>query len=502
MSSMSSRMIVALGAGVLACVGAAACTSLLGDLPAGILLDAGSDVSSPAADGGQDSSVNEAAAGDSGPDTGAMAADTGAHPGDGEAGPPACGPGTCAGCCDPNGTCIAAPVDAGMCGFGGNACATCTGAATCTDGVCLGCSAPTAILAAATNDNSVGGFPSAVAVSGTNIVVGANGSSGGVGLAFIFTPSGSTWANTATLSPGGACSQFGTTVAISGSVAMVGALEGTSPVVFEYNQVGSSWFNGQTIQAPVTDAGYGEPPAIALQGSTALIGSGTGLAPPAVYALSGSTWALQGTLTPGEPIPDLYSGNVLALDGDTAVVGVSSTNTQGETARWADVFVRTGTTWAQQASLAPTGLQANNNPHFQFSLGISGNTLVMAWNSGAYVYNRSGAAWTQQATTQDAGLDIVPVPSDGLFGSSAASTPGGILVGDTAGYNGGTVFLYGLTSTGWQQVTLQPFDDAGAGGPLNYGTSVARSGSLAVVASPGNTQYVPAGAFEVYTCSP
>ena len=131
---------------------------------------------------------------------------------------------------------------------------------------------------------------------------------------------------------------------------MVSALEGITPVVFEYNQVGSSWFNGQTILAPKTDAGYGAPPVIALQGSTALIGSGTGLAPPAVYALSGSTWALQGTLTPGEPIPNIYSGATLALDGDTAVVGVTSTNTQGETAHWADVFVRSGATWTQQAS--------------------------------------------------------------------------------------------------------------------------------------------------------
>jgi len=487
---------MSLGVGALACVGAAACTSLLGDLPGGTLLDAGSDVST--ADGGQDGT----APGDSGTDTGSPVADTGAHPGDGEAGPPACGPGTCAGCCDQNGKCIAAPVDAGVCGFGGNACATCTGAATCADGLCLGCSAPVTILSNATNDTSVAGFPSAIAVSGTNIVVGANGSSGGVGLAFIFTPSGSTWALSATLSPGAACQQFGSSVAISGSVAMVSALEGITPVVFEYNQVGSSWFNGQTILAPATDAGYGDPPVVVLQGSTALIGSGTGLAPPAVYALSGSTWALQGTLTPGEPIPNIYSGATLALDGDTAVVGVTSTNTQGETAHWADVFVRSGTTWTQQASLAPLGIAANNNPHFQFSLSISGDTLSMAWNEGAYVYKRTGTTWTQQPTTQDAGLDIVPVPYDGVFGASSAATPGGILVGDTAGFNGGTAFLYGLTSTGWQQVTLQPYDDAGAGGPLNYGASVARSGNLAVVASPGSTQYVPDGAFEVYTCSP
>jgi hypothetical protein len=491
---MSRRIVFALTAGVFACMGGAACTSLLGDLPSGTLLDAGSDVTTPdgpaPADGGGDVSVSEAGSNDTG------------SPGhDAEAGPPPCSA-TCAGCCDPNGKCIAEPVEAGVCGLGGATCATCTGAATCTGGICLGCSAPTTILSSATNDTSVANFPSAIAVSGTNIVVGANGSSGGVGLAFIFTQAGSGWALSATLSPGAACQQFGSSVAISGSVAMVSALEGITPVVFEYNQVGASWFNGQTILAPTTDAGYGDPPVIALQGSTALIGSGTGLAPPAVYALSGSTWALQGTLTPGEPIPNLYSGATLALDGDTAVVGVTSTNTQGETAHWADVFVRSGATWTQQASLAPLGIAANNNPHFQFSLSLSGDTLSMAWNEGAYVYTRTGTTWTQQPTTQDAGLDIVPVPYDGVFGASSAATPGGILVGDTAGFNGGTAFLYGLTSTGWRQVTLQPYDDAGAGGPLNYGASVARSGNLAVVASPGSTQYVPDGAFEVYTCSP
>src|SRR5208283_2323849 len=98
---------------------------------------------------------------------------------------------------------------------------------------------------------------------------------------------------------------------------------------------------------------------------------------------------------------------------------------------WADVFVRTGTTWTQQGpSLAPASLQGNNAPRFEFSVGISHDTAVLATGQGAYVYLRTGTTWTQQTPTfGDGGVNVVP-PSDNAFGASVSLTSGAMLVGD------------------------------------------------------------------------
>src|SRR5262249_25091051 len=121
-----------------------------------------------------------------------------------------------------------------------------------------------------------------------------------------------------------------------------------------------------------------------------------------------------------------YFGMV-ALDGDTLVVGVpferssatgvngDQTNNAAQYAGAAYVFVRSGSTWVQQAYL-----KASNTAEYQYfgeTVAISGDTIVVgaahesssgvgingsqsgfAQNSGAvYVFVRSGSTWTQQA---------------------------------------------------------------------------------------------------------
>jgi hypothetical protein len=426
------------------------------------------------------------------------------------ASPPACGSTNCTGCCDSSGKCVASPASEMLCGFGGNSCATCSSDAPCTNGICFGCSPPTVILGSDLGDTSLESFPSALAAGATTVLVGASGTEEGAGSAYIYVKSGTSWTFSTplmptipTTTPATVLTNFGATAAMSGSTAMVGGQLNDESAVFVFNEVGTNWFNGQVIMAPVSDAGYGPPPALAMDGTTAIVGDSYAAT---VYVSSGSKWTVQARLVPGESGPDLYAGIAVAISGDTALVGVSSTTTDGNTARWADVFFRSGTTWTQQGSLAPAGLEANNAPHFNFSIAISGDTAILAANAGAWVYVRSGTSWTQAPLSGDAGLNDAAVnlaasPSDNAFGSALATTPGGLLAGDGFGYSGGRAFLFGLSSAGWRQYDLATFD-AGPGGPLNYGQSVARSGTVAVVGAPGVTTFVSEGAALIYNCSP
>src|SRR5205814_1608421 len=80
------------------------------------------------------------------------------------------------------------------------------------------------------------------------------------------------------------------------------------------------------------------------------------------------------------------------------------------------VFVRSGTTWSQQAYLKASNAEAGDQ--FGVSVALSGDTLVVGatsedsnatgvngnqadnsagWSGAAYVFVRSGTAWSQQA---------------------------------------------------------------------------------------------------------
>ncbi|HAV65297.1 MAG TPA: integrin, partial [Verrucomicrobiales bacterium] len=121
-------------------------------------------------------------------------------------------------------------------------------------------------------------------------------------------------------------------------------------------------------------------------------------------------------------------GTSVAIDGDTVVIGApgegsSATTINGNaadnsaaSAGAAYVFVRSGSTWTQQAYLKAANAEAGD--FFGTSVSISGNTIVVGalneaggdggingngadntlFASGAaYVFVRSGSLWSQQA---------------------------------------------------------------------------------------------------------
>jgi hypothetical protein len=377
-------------------------------------------------------------------------------------------------------------------------------------------------------------FGFSVAIAGSTAVVGAPGSNSGTGAAYVFTPSATTWSQQAklTAADGAAADSFGGSVAIAGSTAVVGAYGNNSGAgaAYSFTRSGTAWFqqaeltavggaagdnfggsvaiSGSTAMAgaPVNNSSAGAAyvfvlpsqqakltatkafffgTSVAISGSTAVVGAiGTGSVADAgaayVFVRSGSTWSRQATLAdPGNATNDVF-GTSVAIDGSTVVVGAPNTNSHTGAAY---VFVRSGTTWSQQAKLLAADGAAND--YFASSVAVSGSTAVVGapdststLGGAAYVFVRSGSTWSQQAKLQGADRGFGDV-----FGTSVAVSGSTAVVGAPS-HNGNTGAAYVFVRSGTKWPQRAELTAADAAGGDQFGSSVAMSGSTVVVGAP------------------
>src|SRR5205807_251673 len=209
---------------------------------------------------------------------------------------------------------------------------------------------------------------------------------------------------------------------------------------YAFVRSGTTWHQQTRITAGDAAASDELGTSMALSGNTALVGApGKNSSTGAVYVLvpSGTRWLQQARLTASDATARSQFGFSAAFDGDTALVGAPGTN--GGTGA-AYVFVRTGTRWLQQARLRTSDSLAGGQ--FGFSVAFAGDTALVGapgTNGGtgaAYVFVRRGTRWLQQARLRT---------SDGLaggqFGFSVAFAGDTALVG-APGTNGGAGAAY------------------------------------------------------------
>ena len=240
--------------------------------------------------------------------------------------------------------------------------------------------------------------------------------------------------------------------------------------------------------------------AVALSGNTALVGApsktvnGLSQAGAAyVFVRSGTTWTQQAELTASDAATSDQFGYSVALSGDTALVG-ADLKAVGAKARAgaAYVFVRSGTTWTQQAELpAPS---PTTGGHFGWAVSLSGDTALigapgqtvrgLADVGAAYVFTRADTSWTRQA-------DLAPYdnpPGDGVsFGASLALSGDTALIGAPALHTaknqmmGGAYVFVGSGATWSRQALLRNPHPATDGG---FANAVALDGNKAVIGVP------------------
>lgn len=166
---------------------------------------------------------------------------------------------------------------------------------------------------------------------------------------------------------------------------------------------------------------------------------------------SGTSWSEQAKLTASDAAAGDWFGYSVAVSGDTAVVGANGDDDGGSASDSAYVFVRSGMSWNEQTKLTASDPAIGDN--FGTSVALSGHTAVVGapfdddgiTNSGsAYVFVRSGTSWSEQAKLIAGDAD-----AGDNFGRSVAVSDDTAVVGayqdDDGGSNSGSayVFLHG-----------------------------------------------------------
>jgi len=358
----------------------------------------------------------------------------------------------------------------------------------------------------ASNAEALDAFGNAVAVSGTTVVVGAKGEASNAtgvdgnqsnngaasaGAVYVFVRSGTTWSQQAYLkaSNTGAGDTFGYSVAVSGDTIVVGARNEDS------NATG---VNGNESDNSMANAGAAY-----------------------VFVRSGAVWSQQAYLKASNTEASEQFGTSVAVSGDTIVVGahLEDSNAVGVNGNQADnsapnagaayVFVRSGTTWSQQAYLKASNTDGGDN--FGFSTTVSGDSIVIsatgeasnatgvngnqadnsATSAGAaYVFLRSGTTWSQQAYLKASNTEAsdvfgssVSIDGDtiavGATGEDSVATGVGGNQSDNSAFTAGAAYVFVRSGTVWsQQAYLKASNTEAAD---NFGSGASVSGDLVVV---------------------
>jgi hypothetical protein len=312
-----------------------------------------------------------------------------------------------------------------------------------------------------------GEFGTAVALSadGNTALIGGIGDDKDTGAAWVFTRSGSTWSQQGEKLVGSSPEiegRFGQSVALSGDGAT--ALIGCGPFyghgggAWVFTRTGSTWAQqGPRIDpsGEVGEGNFGTSVALSSDGSTALIGapwdnSHAGAA--WVYTRSGEEWVQQGNkLTGGEESGSNGFGEgafgysvALSAEGNTALIGgPADTNESG--AAW--VFIRSGSTWTQQSPKLTTGEGVNGYyAGFGRSVALSGSGDIALIGGRGAVFERSGSTWVEAQPQLFSGEG-----SEHEFGESVALSADGAtaLIGSpyaTVGNTGSAGRAYVYTS--------------------------------------------------------
>ena len=366
-----------------------------------------------------------------------------------------------------------------------------------------------------------GHFGTSVALSAdgnTALIGGPNdGANDGDGAAWIFTRSGSTWAQQGSkLTPDDVKSDnfqvFGASVALSadGDTALIGGpgpndvnfsgyawvFVATTPTTIAQGRTGA-FVPIPTAPRPVvweqqggsvtcsprcyTPTTFGGSVALSADGSTALIGETGGAGGFASFTRTGSTWSLQGWVYP--PVDfDSQMGNfpatvALSPDGTSAFLGApddgSNTNATGPGAVWFYQFGPQG--WQEIEKVTPSD---DDVAAFGSSVAVSpdGSTLAVGGDTdssgvgAAWLYSFTGGALRQEGTK----LTATDETGAGMLGSGVAVTDG----------SGTTTLLVGGSADNSNDGAAWVFTDAPpvvsgvlpATGPANGGTAVTITG--------------------------
>ena len=416
------------------------------------------------------------------------------------------------------------------------------------------------------------GFAVALSGDGNTLAVGAPGEAsvatgiGGnqadntapsAGAVYVFTRSGTTWTQQAYIkaSNAEAGDQFGTSVALSsdGNTLAVGAIGEDSArtgviagivnettagnaapgagAVYVFTRIAGTWSQQAYVKASNTGAAdnFGSSVALSGDGSTLAVGAigedNVAAEAGAVYVFTrdlGGVWSQLASVIRASNAGalDLFGFSV-ALSGDSNTLAVGAigeasggieADNSAPSAGAVYVYLRSGTTWTQEAYVKASNPGTGDQFGFSVALSDNGNTLAVgatgegsaltgvtpgivaettadnaAPGAGAvYVLTRSAGIWSQQAyvkASNTGAVDLfgasVSLSGDGnilavgAIGESSAAVGIGGNQADNSAADAGAVYVYTRSGTAWMQQAYVKASNTGAGD--HFGTSAALS---------------------------
>ncbi len=333
------------------------------------------------------------------------------------------------------------------------------------------------------------GFGGSVSLSGDTAIVGATGDEDTTGTAYVFVRSGEVWSEQQKLTAADGQSQdyFGSSVAVDGDTAIVGAAFDNGPnedqgSAYVFVRNGGNWTQqGNKLQASDGAAYEHFGAFVAIEGNTAVIGASEdddARGAAYVFTFNGTNWTQEAKLTANDRAVQDYFGEA-AIDGETVIVGAWGDDTNRGAAY---VFTGSGADWTQQGKL--TANDGASGDYFGVSVALSGDTAIigssqddfgLTGNQGsAHVFVRSGAVWTEQAKL---------FASDGegsdYFGNSVALSGDTAVIGAYEDNGVGSAYFFSRSDSSWNERQNLAADD----GAINdkFGVSVALSADMAII---------------------
>jgi len=344
-------------------------------------------------------------------------------------------------------------------------------------------------------------FGRRVSISGKYVIAGALHDNDDRGSAYIFERIAADWIQQArlTASSPAAGDQFGCSVSISGSNAIVGADRNDyngpwsgSAYVFERTNAG--WIQ-QAMLVP-SDGRVGDRfgCAVSISGNYAIVGSywdddnGTSSGSAYIFRQDVTGWVQEAKLTASDGARDDWFGYAVSIDGNYAVVGAVLDDDNGANRGSAYVFRRSGSSWVQQAKLLAGDGDAGDE--FGGSVCLEGNSAVIGAigdddigedSGAAYIFERTGNDWIQQ--------DKLVAPDGAVgdhFGNSVSIDGNYAVVAANLdadmGEESGSAYIFKREGQSWAQQAKLTAPD---GDQYDYfGHWVAIDGSYAVIGAP------------------
>lgn len=279
-----------------------------------------------------------------------------------------------------------------------------------------------------------------------------------------------------TPSDGTANSEFGSSAAVDGPIAVVGAdgENGARGAAYVYAASGGTWSEGQKITADDGAGGDEFGYRLKLEGDTlivsadmATVGGLTAQGAAYVFANQGGTWNQAQKLTADDGTLFDNFGSSITLDGSAVIIGANGATVGSNPAQGAAyVFTNANDSWTQAQKLTADDGVAYNNFGIAAALRgsiafVSATMAAIDGNNGqgaVYVFVESNGQWMQ---TQKL------IASDGAawdqFGMSVAFDGVTAVIGATGNAGAGAAYVFTESNGNWLQTQKLTADDGATG---------------------------------------